>query len=343
MQFSLRRAAALAAASLIFAAFSPAPVGAAGPAPHTLVVGTGAVAGYAYPIGGAICRAANARRDKSGFRCAVESTDGSVANLQRLATGDLDLAIVQSDWQRQFVTGTGKFQSAKPDTELRALLSLYPEVLAIVVRADGGIAGAEDLRGKKVVIGEPKLPPNPLFGDLLAAIDLDRKEFAQTVEMPLSEQPRSLCDKRVDALVTVVAHPSMFLQQVAATCPIKLLEFKGEAIDQMLRTRPHLAAATLAAGTYPGQAEPVASFGIRATLVTRAALPEEAAESIVASVLADLDVIRRQHPVFAGIDRAQLGTAALSAPLHPGARKAFEKAGIATPPLAAPEPSAASR
>jgi TRAP transporter TAXI family solute receptor len=337
MQFPVRRAAALAAVSLLVAAATPAT------APRTLVVGTGAVAGYAYPIGGAICRAANATRDKNGFRCAVESTDGSVANLQRLATGDLDLAIVQSDWQRQFVTGTGKFQSAKPDTELRALLSLYPEVLAIVVRADSGIGGAEDLRGKKVVIGEPKQPLNPLFGDLLAAIDLDRKEFSQTIEMSLAEQPKSLCDKRIDALVTVVAHPSMFLAQIAATCPIKLLEFKGEAIDQMLRTRPHLAAATLPANTYPGQAEPVASFGIRATLVSRSSLPDEVAEGLVASVLADLDGIKRQHPVFAGIERSQLGTAALSAPLHPGARKALEKAGIAVPPPAAAEPASPTR
>ncbi|GIL38326.1 TAXI family TRAP transporter solute-binding subunit [Roseiterribacter gracilis] len=335
MKFQVRRAAALAAVSLA--------IGAAAPAPRTLVVGSGAVAGYAYPVAGAICRAANATRDKSGIRCAVESTDGSVANLQRLATGDLDLAIVQSDWQRQFVTGTGKFQSAKPDTELRALLSLYPEVLAIVVRADSGIAGAEDLRGKKVVIGEPKQPANPLFGDLLVAIDLDRKEFAQTIEMPLADQPKSLCDKRVDAVVTVVAHPSMFLQQIAASCPIKLLEFKGEAIDQMLRTRPHLAAATLPPNAYPGQAEPVASFGIRATLVTRSSLPDEAAEGIVASVLAELDGIKRQHPVFAGIDRSQLGTAALSAPLHPGARKVLEKAGIAVPPPATAEPPSPTR
>lgn len=338
MQFPFRRrAAALAAASLLCIAAAPATT------PRTLVVGTGAVAGYAYPVAGAICRAANATRDKSGLRCAVESTDGSVSNLQRLATGDLDLAIVQSDWQRQFVTGTGKFQSAKPDTELRALLSLYPEVLAIVVRADSGIAGAEDLRGKRVVIGEPKQPPNPLFGDLLAAIDLDRKEFAQTVEMSLVEQGKALCEKRVDALATVVATPSPFLQQIAATCPIRLLEFKGEAIDQMLRTRPHLAAATVPANTYPGQAEPVASFGIRATLVTRSSLPEEAAENIVASVLAELDAIKRQHPVFAGIERSQLGTAALTAPLHPGARKILEKAGIPVPPPAAAEPAGPSR
>jgi uncharacterized protein len=343
MPFPFRRAAALAAAGLLSVACAPASAGTASPPPGTLVIGTGAVAGYAYPVGGAICRAANARRDKSGLRCAVESTDGSVTNLQRLATGDLDLAIVQSDWQRQFVTGTGRFQSAKPDTELRALLSLYPEVLAILVRADSTIAGAEDLRGKKVVVGEPKLPPNPLFTDLLTAIDLERKEFAQTIEMPLPDQAKSLCDKQVDALVTVVAHPSAFVQQANAVCPVRLLEFKGEAIEQMLRTRPHLAAATLPAGTYPGQTAPVASFGIRATLVTRASLPEDAAETLVAAVLADLDGIRRQHPVFAGIERAQLGTAALSAPLHPGARKALEKSGIAVPPPASAEPPSPPR
>ena len=132
-------------------------LGGAATAEQTFVtIGTGGVTGVYYPTGGAICRLVNKGRKEHGIRCSVESTGGSVYNTRTIRQGELDFGVVQSDVQAAGLNGTGAFAEDGPYEDLRALFSVHPEPMHLMVRADSRHRNSvEDLRGKKVNIANP--------------------------------------------------------------------------------------------------------------------------------------------------------------------------------------------
>ena len=97
---------------LVAAGLLAAP-GRAAPPERTIVIGTAPVAGIYFPAGGALCNLVNRQRERHGLHCLVESTAGSADNLERLRRGELDFALVQSDWQ--YLAGT----TSRPATRNR--------------------------------------------------------------------------------------------------------------------------------------------------------------------------------------------------------------------------------
>ena len=120
-----------------------------------ITIGTGGVTGVYYPAGGAICRLVNKGRKEHGVRCSVESTGGSVYNLNTIRAGELDMGVAQSDWQYHAYNGTSQFAEQGPNKDLRAVFSLHPEPFTVVARKDSGIKTFDDLKGKRVNIGNP--------------------------------------------------------------------------------------------------------------------------------------------------------------------------------------------
>ena len=118
-------------------------------------IGTGGVTGVYYPTGGAICRLVNKKRKEHGIRCSAESTGGSVYNINTIRAGELEFGVAQSDWQYHAYHGTSKFEKAGPFKKLRSMFPVHAEPFTLIVRADSGITGFADLKGKRVNIGNP--------------------------------------------------------------------------------------------------------------------------------------------------------------------------------------------
>lgn len=120
-----------------------------------ITIGTGSVTGVYYPTGGAICKLVNKDRKDHNIRCSVESTGGSIYNVNTIRSGELDFGIVQSDWQYHGYNGTSEFAEQGPYKKLRAVFSMHTEPFNIIARADSGIENVKDLAGKRVNIGNP--------------------------------------------------------------------------------------------------------------------------------------------------------------------------------------------
>src|SRR5687767_2939680 len=101
-----------------------------------VTIGTGGVTGVYYAAGGAICRLVNKDRAKHGIRCSVESTGGSVFNINTIRAGELDLGVAQSDVQFNAAKGTANFQKDGAFRELRAVMALHPEPVTVVGRKE---------------------------------------------------------------------------------------------------------------------------------------------------------------------------------------------------------------
>ena len=289
-------------------------------APAPLVIATGPVAGFAFPLGGEICRLYElAAPDKA--RCAAAATDGSVENLNRLRSGDLALAIVQSDVAADALSASGPFTGAQPFIELRSLVGFYSQALTILVRADGPVKQVDDLKGQRIAVGAPGAP-EPLFADFLTGLGWARSDLAGVVEMPRSDQIAALCSGKIGAIAFTAPHPNGFVREALASCRAVILDLAGAGIDGAVEAHPSYAPARLDLSAYGVVGPAIQSFGPRAVLMTTAKLDNGVVDRLLDGIFKHLDPLRKSHPAFAVLDANGVAAGAgLGADRHPAAAK----------------------
>lgn len=324
-----RRSLLSAVAGLCALALVAAPSAAQNGSEQILIVGTAPVAGVYYPAGGAICRLVNEDRSAQGLRCLVESTSGSAENLKRLRSGDLDFALLQSDWQYHAFQGSGGPGVEEPFVELRSVFSLHAQPLTVVVLRESGIVKLNDLLAKRVSLGPRGSAARSAAEALIDSFGWDRKTaFSEIVELGVEEQVQALCAGRIDAFILPTSHPNGLVAAATEGCLADLVPVDGPAVDRLLETQPYHSRAAIPGQLYRGLADAIPSFGVRATLVTRADMSPEAVYFLVKSVFDRLAELRKQHPAFGALDPDRMVEAGLTAPLHEGAVLFYDEKGL---------------
>ncbi|MDO9157931.1 MAG: TAXI family TRAP transporter solute-binding subunit, partial [Burkholderiaceae bacterium] len=233
-----------------------------------MTIGTGGVTGVYYAAGGSICRLVNKDRAKHGYRCTVESTGGSVANVNTIRAGDLDFGVAQSDWNFHGYKGTSAFEKSGAFTDLRSVFSLHPEPFTILARADSNIKNFTDLKGKRVNVGNPGSGTRASMDQLMAAMNWKMSDLGLAAELKADEHGAALCDNKIDAFFYGVGHPSANIQDPVTTCGAKLVNITGPAVDKLVSDNSFYAKATIPAGLYKGNDTPTQTYGVVATFVT---------------------------------------------------------------------------
>ena len=293
-----------------------------------ITIGTGGVTGVYYPTGGAICRLVNKGRKEHGVRCSVESTGGSVYNLNTIRAGELDMGVAQSDWQYHAFNGTSKFKDAGANKDLRAVFSVHPEPFTVVARKDSGIKNFDDLKGKRVNIGNPGSGQRGTMEVLMAAKGMSKDDFSLVSELKSAEQSKALCDNKIDAMVFTVGHPSGSIKEATTSCDAVLVAVNGPAVDKLVADNDYYRKATVPGGMYRGTADDTATFGVGATFVSSTNTPADTVYAVVKSVFENFDSFRKLHPAFANLKKEEMIKDGLSAPLHDGAARYYKEAGL---------------
>lgn len=293
-----------------------------------ITIGTGGVTGVYYPTGGAICRLVNKGRKEHGIRCTVESTGGSIYNLNTIRAGELDMGVVQSDWQFHAYHGSSRFQDAGPFKELRAVFSVHPEPFTVVARADSGIKHFKDLKGKRVNVGNPGSGQRGTMEVVMKAMGWEMSDFALASELKSAEQSAALCDNKIDAMVFTVGHPSGSIKEATTSCDSVIVEVSGKAINKLVKENDYYRHAVIPGGMYRGTDKDVKTFGVGATFVSSTRTPANTVYQVVKAVYENFDDFKKLHPAFANLDKKQMARDGLSAPIHDGAMKYYKEARI---------------
>jgi len=293
-----------------------------------ITIGTGGVTGVYYPTGGAICRLVNKGRKQHHIRCSVESTGGSVYNINTIRAGELDMGVAQSDWQYHAYHGTSKFEEAGPFTELRAVFSVHPEPFTVVARADAGIKNFQDLKGKRVNIGNPGSGQRGTMEVLMNALGWTNDDFALASELKSAEQSAALCDNKIDAMVFTVGHPSGSIKEATTSCDSVLVNVTGPEVDKLVADNAYYRTATIPGGMYRGSDEDTKTFGVGATFVSSTNTPADVVYEVVKAVFENFDDFKKLHPAFANLKKEAMVKDGLSAPLHEGAERYYKEAGL---------------
>lgn len=295
---------------------------------HYMIVGTGGVTGVYYPTGGAICRMINRNRSEHGIRCGVESTQGSLYNLQKVKELDLDMAVVQSDWQYHATKGSEVFTSSGSDPSLRSIFSVYSEPFTVVARKDSGIKTLNDLKGKRINIGNKGSGHRATMEILMEALGWGSSLFSQVSELSSSDQSKALCNKEFDAMIFMAGHPSASIKAATSDCDSVLINVEGPAVDQLVADNSYYHSVTIPAGMYRGNSSETKSFGVGATLVTSKDTPDEVIYQLAKAVFDNFLEFKKLHPAFHSLDKTKMVNESLSAPLHAGAIKYYKEVGL---------------
>jgi uncharacterized protein len=292
-----------------------------------VTIGTGGVTGVYYAAGGAICRLMNKERSKHGIRCSVESTGGSVFNINTIRAGELDFGVAQSDWQYHAVNGTKVFEKDGKFTDLRAVFSVHPEPFTVLARKEANVNKFEDLKGKRFNVGNPGSGTRASMDELLSAMGWKTSDFALASELKADEHGAALCDNKIDGFFYGVGHPSANIQDPITTCGAKLVPLTGPAIDKLVAQYPFYAKVDIPGGLYAGNPNPTPTYGVLASFVASAKVPDETVYQLVKAVFENFDDFKKLHPAFANLDPKRMVKDGLSAPLHPGAMKYYKEKG----------------
>lgn len=292
-----------------------------------IVIGTGAISGVYYPSGGAICRLVNKARKELGVRCAVESTPGSIYNINALKGAEIDVGIIQSDWQEHAFNGTGVYTKTGPYDKLRYMFSLYTEAFTVIVPKNSPIKLFDDIKGTIVNIGSVGSGVRATMEELMKAKGWSKENFKSLAEFRPAEQAKALCDGRIDVMIVATGHPSGSVQEVVNLCETRIISVDGDDIVKFVESNPEFSMTVIPGGMYNGTPYDVTTFGVKATVVSSTDVSEGLVYNITKQVFDNFDGFKSLHPVFGQLTIEKMIVEGKTAPYHSGSEKYFLEKG----------------
>lgn len=292
-----------------------------------LIIGTGSISGIYYPTGGAICRVLNKERKHTGVRCAVESTPGSIYNINALRGAEFDFALIQSDWQEHALNGTSIFNKDKPFEKLRHLFSLYTEAFTVVVKKSSDIKEFNQIKGKVVNIGHQGSGVKATMEEVMKVKGWKKEDFKSLSQLKPTEQARGLCDGKIDVMIVASGHPNTSVQEVSSLCETRLIDVSGADVENFIKSNPEFSTIVIPGGMYNGNPNDVTTFGIKATVVATTDTSERLAYILTKSIFENLGKFKTLHPVFSGLTEEKMFSEGRTAAYHAGAEKYYKEKG----------------
>jgi TRAP transporter TAXI family solute receptor len=303
-------------------------------AENIVTIGTGAVAGVYYPTGKAIAKTVNKKGKEHGVQVKVESTGGSVFNVNAITVGDLEFGIVQSDRQYQAWNGIKDWKDRGPQKKLRSICSFHPESIVLMAGDDTGIETLIDLKGKHINIGNLGSGPRGNAIDAMQSCGIEWRRELSAEGIRAADSAKLLQNGKIDAFFYTVGHPNDSIKEATAgKRKVHFVPLTGDCIDQLVAKWLYYAKAYVPISFYPmaRNKENVETFGVKATFCTSVDIPERVVYAITREIFNNLEDFKKLHPAYGVLTKNNM-LEALSAPIHPGALKYYKEAGLKIPP-----------
>jgi TRAP transporter TAXI family solute receptor len=205
--------------------------------------------------------------------------------------------------------------------------SLQSEVFTVLARRDARISRFDDLKGKRVNVGNPGSGQRDTLDEIMRVKGWDQSVFALSAELKAAEQASALSDNNIDVMTYFVGHPNGAIQEATATTDAVLVPVTDAEIDKLLAEKSYYTKAEIPGGVYKGNDAPTLSIGVKAVLSTTTSADPEVVYQLVKSVFDNLERFKRQHPAFADLKEAEMIKTGLTAPLHDGAVRYYKERG----------------
>ncbi|MCK4694476.1 MAG: TAXI family TRAP transporter solute-binding subunit [Candidatus Cloacimonetes bacterium] len=289
-------------------------------------IGTGGVTGVYYPTGGAISRMINKKFDEYNIKATVESTAGSVFNINAVLSGDLDFGIAQSDRQYQAYYGLAEWTQAGNQPDLRSVFSIHPEAITLIASENSEINTLEDLKNKRINLGNPGSGQLQNSVDIINSSGLTENDILAEYVKAI-EAPGLLQDERIDAFFYTVGHPNGNIKEATSgRIKVRIIPIEGPRIDKLLEKDPYYAKVLIPVEFYPKalNTEDIETIGVKATFITSKNVDDNIVYAITKEVFENFDEFKTLHPAYKVLTKQNM-LQGLTAPVHNGALKYYEE------------------
>jgi len=301
-------------------------------------IGTGGTSGTYYPIGGIIANVisnppGSLDCDKGGscgvpgLVALVQSSSGSIVNVEGIASGALEMALSQADIAYWAYNGSGLYHHDEPNVSLRAIANLYPESLHVVVRRDAGIKDIAGLAGKRISLGEKGSGTLVETKAILKAYGLSTKDVIPQYLRP-GAASLAMSEGALDAFFFVAGYPVTAITDLTRSVEIDILPITGKAAKNVVTFYPFFTKSIIPEGTYEGVGE-VATISIGAQLLVAARIEDDIVYQITAALWHENARRLLDNGHAKGRDiRIETALDGLAVPLHPGAERYYREIGL---------------
>lgn len=288
-----------------------------------LILATGGTSGTYYPFGGTMAQIFNSKIEN--MNVTAQATGASVENLKLIGKKEAELAIVQNDMTDYAYNGTETFKDGKIEN-VRAVATLYPEVIQIVVSTDSNINTLQDIKGKKFSVGAPGSGVEANARQLLEVMGMSYGDFTANY-LSFSESADSFKDKHIDGFLFTSGIPNAAIQDISTTSSLKFVSIPDNVIQQLTSQYPFFTEYIIPAGTYKGQDAVVKTIAVKATLVAGSEVSEQVIYDLTKALFENQPELAQANAKGAelNINEAVKG---ISVPFHPGAEKYYKEKGI---------------
>jgi len=300
-------------------------VGAVGAA-EFVSIATGGVAGTYYPVGGAIAQAVS----KGGtIRATAETGNASVANLNLLGQGELEIAFAQNDTSFWAYNGLNMFKA--PMKNLRAVAALFPEHVQVIIAKDSGIRDINDLKGKRVSVGTAG---SGVEADVRALFEVAKLQYSdmRVNHLDFAATTSRFKDNQIDVGFVVAGFPTASVMDLTMSRDVGLLSFSDDFLAQLSKAHPYFVPSVIPAGTYRGIDQDTKTPAVMAMLVTHDKVSEKLIYEFLKNLFENLDAVHAAHATAKQIT-LQTALNGVPLPVHPGAAKFFTEKGVKVPDI----------
>jgi len=282
---------------------------------------TGGTTGTYYAFGTAM---AATLQEITGIPFTVQSTGASVANIQLIDQGEVEMAIVQNDTIDYAWRGSDQFANDRRYQSFAAVGTIYSEVSHIVVNSASGIRSISDLRGRRVSVGDAGSGTELNTRHILEAYGI---AFSDITVQNLGVGPSAdaLRNNQIDAFFFTAGPPTSAIVDLATSNNITFLEVDDAHVATLSQRYPFYTAFSFPVNTYRGLTTPVQTVGIKATLIVKADLPENTVYTLTKALFENRTQIA--HAKSAEISTASAVQGIISVPWHPGAARYYREIG----------------
>lgn len=283
---------------------------------------TGGNTGTYYAFGTAV---AQVLTENTTAKFNVQATGASKANIQLIADGEVELAIVQNDVMDYAYNGTELF-AGETITEFSALGACYAEVCQIIADPSAGIESVEDLKGKKVSVGDAGSGVEFNAKQILEAYgitfdDIDKQNLS------FGDSADAFKDDKIDAFFCTAGAPTTAVMDLATSNAIKVLTIDDEHAAKLIESYPFYTQYTIPASTYNGMDGDAVTVAVKATFIVSNDLSEAAVYELTKALFENKEAITAAHAKGEFLD-PQYAVEGISVPFHPGAEKYFKEVGV---------------
>ncbi|MHB8935815.1 TAXI family TRAP transporter solute-binding subunit [Rectinema subterraneum] len=288
-----------------------------------LTIATGGTAGTYFPLGGALADIWNKNIPK--MNATAQSTGASIANINLLKGGNVDVIFTQNDVANYSYNGT-ELLKGQAYKDLRGMACLYNETIQLVALESSGIKTLADLKGKRVSVGAAGSGTEANARQILEAAGLTYNDI-KVQYLSFGESASNMKDGNIDAAFNTAGVPTAAIQDLSVSKKMILVPIDKEVAAKLMQKYPFYAVQVIPANTYQGQSQAVTTVAVKSMLAVSSKMPADLVYELLQTMFSNTDRLIAAHAQGKNV-KLETALEGMSIPLHPGAEKFYKEKGV---------------